>query len=125
MAAPIHHPEQLLHTLAWIGLHLLQCNVSNQYKSMSEDVINRPWRPLPSGRISADAARRLRWCLVPMCLAVSAHYGWDVVLASATLTATTILYDEVGLAGHCIGKNLCAVPGYVTFEVGATRILGM
>lgn len=125
VAAPIQHPKGLLDALAWIWLHLLQCNVSNQYKSVSEDVVNRPWRPLPSGRISANAARWLRWSLIPICLAVSARHGKEVVLASATLTVTTLLYDEAGLAGHFIGKSLCAVPGYVTFEVGATRILGM
>lgn len=125
MAAPIQHYAGLLDALAWIWLHLLQCNVSNQYKSVSEDIVNRPWRPLPSGRIPASAARWLRWSLVPICLAVSTRHGAEVVLASATLTATTVLYDEVGLAGHFIGKNLCAVPGYFAFEVGATRILGV
>ena len=35
-----------------------------------------------------------------------------------------LIYDEVGLAGHWVGKNLCNVFGYLTFEIGATKIMG-
>ena len=106
-------------------MHLLQCNVSNQYKSSDEDMINRPWRPIPSGRVSSVHAGLLRISLVPICLFISGFHGWDVVFTSAGLTMTMVIYDELNLASHWIGKNVCNVSGYLTFEIGATKIMGI
>jgi 4-hydroxybenzoate polyprenyltransferase len=87
-------------------------------------MINRPWRPIPSGRVSGSAAILLRLFLVPICLGISSFHGGDVVFASAGLTTTMILYDELHLAGHWVGKNFCNVSGYLTFELGATKVMG-
>ncbi|KAK7055260.1 UbiA prenyltransferase family [Favolaschia claudopus] len=122
--APLASLRHLLSGIFWIWLHLLQCNVSNQYKSVVEDAINRPWRPLPAGRISATTATILRWALVPTCIGLSALYGADLALTSASLTAVTIAYDEFKLAGHWFGKNLSAMFGYTVFEIGATKLMG-
>lgn len=124
VAAPVHSLSSFLHALLWIWFHLLQCNVSNQYRSAEEDFINRPWRPIPSGRVSYEDAMVIRICLIPLCLWISSLHGWDVALCSISLTITMIVYDEFQLAGHWIGKNLCNVPGYLSFEVGATKIMG-
>ncbi len=49
--APVH--SILLLGMLWIGwTHQLMCNVSNQARSCDEDAINKPWRPLSSGRIT-------------------------------------------------------------------------
>ncbi|KAF7968447.1 hypothetical protein HWV62_30573 [Athelia sp. TMB] len=124
VAAPVASPAHLLHGLAWIALHQLQCNVSNQASTGAEDAINRPWRPLPAKRITPRQMAALRWALPPLCVALSAAYGWDVAAASVGLTATTVVYDEWSLAGHWIGKNACNIAGYVTFELGASKIMG-
>ncbi|KZO90321.1 hypothetical protein CALVIDRAFT_547615 [Calocera viscosa TUFC12733] len=124
VAAPVHSKSQLFLAIVWIWLHLLQCNVSNQYKSCEEDKINKPWRPLPSQRVTFIQAQKLRWALVALCLTYSLSFGVDVALVSVVLTLTMIVYDEVGLAGHWAGKNICAVYGYGTFEIGATKIMG-
>lgn len=124
VAAPVHSFQHFLHGLAWIWVHQLQCNVSNQYSTGAEDAINRPWRPIPAGLVNDKQKLLLRWGLPPFCIALSAFYGWDVAAASAALTATTIVYDEFSLAGHWIGKNACNIGGYVSFEIGATKIMG-
>ena len=41
------------------------------------------------------------------------------------LVATSFTYDELGAAGHVVGKNFCTVGGYASFEIGATTIIGM
>lgn len=124
VAAPVHCLPNFIYGLAWIWLHQLQCNVSNQFQSAVEDSINRPWRPLPSGMISERHMLIMRWVLPPLCVAVSTMFGWDVALTSVALTITTVIYDEFGLAGHWIGKNACNIAGYVSFEIGATKIMG-
>ncbi len=100
------------------------CNVSNQAGSEDEDALNRPWRPLPSGRVTRPQAVVLRHATVLICILWSSNYGMDLVAVTAGLIATTWLYDEGGLSKSVLGKNLCNVGGYVTFEIGATKVMG-
>ncbi|KAJ7643356.1 UbiA prenyltransferase family-domain-containing protein [Mycena polygramma] len=122
-AGPFHSLSNLLQTGVWIWIHLLLCNVSNQAHSKDEDTINRPWRPIPAGRLNESQAVILRWAIASGCVLWSSLYGWDQVVTSLGLLLTTLLYDEGGLSGHVIGKNLCNIGGYVTFEIGATKII--
>jgi 4-hydroxybenzoate polyprenyltransferase len=123
-AAPVSSTLHFVRALAWIWVHLLQCNTSNQAHSREEDAVNRPWRPIPAGRISEKNVALLRAFLVPFCILFSASFGLDVAAASIMLTITTIVYDEFKLAGHWLGKNFCNIGGYVSFEIGATKIMG-
>ncbi|KAF5347406.1 hypothetical protein D9758_011279 [Tetrapyrgos nigripes] len=108
-----------LRTVIWIWIHLLQANVSNQTFSGHEDKINKPWRPLPSGRVTPKQARILRWSLMVFCLCLSAVYSRMVFIASFALTIVEIVHDDVGFSGDTVLKNLCNVGGYSTFELGA------
>lgn len=100
------------------------CNVSNQARGRVEDAVNKPWRPLPAGRVTEAQARALRWAAVAACFACSALHGPDLVLTTAGLVLTTLAYDEGGLSGHCFGKSFCNIGGYVSFEIGATKLMG-
>ncbi|KAI0065532.1 hypothetical protein BV25DRAFT_1798511, partial [Artomyces pyxidatus] len=57
--------------MGWTWLHLLQFCVSNQSANPEEDALNKPWRPIPSRRISVSATHVLRWVLLPICFALS------------------------------------------------------
>lgn len=120
-----YEPASQLIRVRVFRIHLLQHNASNQSRSRVEDALNRPWRPIPSGRISERDAIRLRLGLVPFCIGLSLFYGWDVALASTLLTITTIIHDDFALAGHWVGKNACTMLGYISFEIGATKIMGI
>ncbi|KAI6045316.1 UbiA prenyltransferase family [Pisolithus marmoratus] len=121
--APPAGVKQLIHTAIWVWIHLLQANVSNQTFSAHEDVVNKPWRPLPSGRITVDATWRFRWFLLVVCLYLSRWYGTGVLSASAALSLVEIFHDDFGFSSHPVLKNLCNVGGYLTFELGAVMII--
>ncbi|KAF8643338.1 hypothetical protein AX16_009067 [Volvariella volvacea WC 439] len=123
VAAPYSGVRPLVDTLVWIWFHLLQANVSNQTFSGDQDILNKPWRPLPSNRVTVRQARILRWLLMFWCLFLSSFFGPRVVAASAALTLVEIVHDDFDLSGHPILKNLCNVGGYSTFELGATLVL--
>lgn len=120
---PVTGIRLFVQAFLWTWLHLLNCNVSNQYKSKAEDMLNKPWRPLPSNRVSEEAARRYRWTLPLICFGISAIFSWKLAAVSFCLTLTTIVYDEVGLAGHWFGKNLMGVSGYTCFELGSVMLM--
>ncbi|KAJ7825772.1 UbiA prenyltransferase family [Mycena olivaceomarginata] len=122
-AAPVRSPARFIYGISWTWLHLLQVDVSNQYRSITEDEINRPWRPLPSGRISQQSSTIMRWLLVPICVATSIPFGGGVSLASLSLTALLIAHDELGFSGHWVTKNVINSLGYLSFEFGATTIM--
>lgn len=63
--------------LLGVWMDLLAFNISNQRQpgSVIEDAANKPWRALPSGRISEEGARRLLLALIPTCIAKSLLLG--------------------------------------------------
>src|ERR1700734_2784258 len=74
-AAPLASFDRLPHVIFWVWLHLLQFDVSNQYLDPTEDTLNKPFRPIPSGRVTLRQAQILRWALVPICMALSTCYS--------------------------------------------------
>ncbi|KAJ6544432.1 hypothetical protein B0H19DRAFT_1212571 [Mycena capillaripes] len=124
-AAPAQSVGRFVYGVFWTWLHLLQVDVSNQYRSIAEDAINRPWRPLPSGKICQKSATVMRWMLVPICIFSSIPFGGGVGLSSIGLTVLLIAHDEIGFAGHWSSKNLINAIGYLSFEFGATNIMNI
>ncbi|KAJ7580831.1 UbiA prenyltransferase family [Mycena floridula] len=123
VTVPVQSLGDWLKMLCWIWTHLLQATVSNQNYSANEDIINKPWRPLPSSRVTERQAAILRWCLVFGNLAFSAMLGKRVMYVSAALALVEFVHDDLGLSHHPIFKNVCNIGGYGTFEAGATLIL--
>ncbi|KAG2123268.1 UbiA prenyltransferase family [Suillus clintonianus] len=123
IVSPRHDPLALSCSLCWLWLHLFQGNVSNQSYSAPEDLLNKPWRPVPSGRISIKDSRALRWGLMVFCLGFSSLFSLNVVMTSAIFTVLVIVHDDFGLSGHPIGKNVLNVGAYVSFELGSTLVL--
>lgn len=123
MLAPINSLSRLWSSLFWTWLHLLHFCIANQSSSVSEDLSNKPWRPLPSQRITPLQAMCFRWALVPVCLAFSQFHG--SLPASLILLTATWIYNDLGGHEHGLVKNFLNVVGYVAFELGATVISGM
>ncbi|KAI0735534.1 UbiA prenyltransferase family-domain-containing protein [Earliella scabrosa] len=120
-AAPASLPiPQLLPRMLWIWVHLLQFCMSNQCVGLQEDAANKPWRPIPSRRITVAAARHLRWALLAVCLVLSARSG--VLLASAGLAFATLAYNELRLDSHWASRHVCNALGYAAFNAGATYV---
>jgi hypothetical protein len=112
--------DRMFLSILWIWLHLLQFCVSNQSLDPEEDSSNKPWRPIPSGLISVDGARNLRWMLLPFCLSVSVRleaYWQGISLALAILA-----HNELGLHSHLFLRNICNAWGYASFNAGALTI---
>ncbi|EMD37510.1 hypothetical protein CERSUDRAFT_114151 [Gelatoporia subvermispora B] len=125
-AAPAPCTYLIVQSTFWIWLHVLQFDVSNQTLKPEEDEFNKHDRPLPSRRLTIEAAYVLRWMLVPICWLWSAMYSVKTFYSSVALVALTILYNECAAhAGHWLARNCVNAAGFAAFETGATLVANM
>ena len=109
--------------LLWNWLNLLTFNVANQRlpNSVQEDSVNKPWRPLPSKRLSLNGARRLLLGLIPCCLFVINFLGG--LRETAAMLILTWMYNDLGGADeNYIIRNLINAGGFMCHGSGATII---
>ncbi|KAI1278543.1 UbiA prenyltransferase family-domain-containing protein [Xylaria sp. FL0933] len=115
---------RLPYMLAWIWLHLLVEDIANQIQDSSivEDTINKPWRPIPAGRLTAAEARSLVRILVVAALSFSLFLG--SFLPSTTLMTMIWLYNDLdGSSSGPAMRNLLNAVGLACFGWGAVCVL--
>lgn len=112
----------ILNTVLWIWILLLAFCVSNQasIQSVVEDTINKPWRPIPSSRVTIDQARTLRWILVIINLIFSTYHG--NLKAAAIFLSADFAYNDLGLSAWWFTKSLLNAVGYASFQYGAVIV---
>ncbi|KAG8164675.1 hypothetical protein KVR01_004950 [Diaporthe batatas] len=92
--------------LTYIWLYVFHFDLSNQKDpgSIEEDKLNKPWRAIPSGRLTIEAAQK-----------------WYVVATCMLLTASLLLggFPE---ALSWWGKNIINALFYTTGQLGTTRV---
>ncbi len=105
-------------------MNLLVENISNQRlpASVVEDGTNKPWRPIPAGRISAREAQCLLLAAIPT--VVGASFLLDAFTPSIVLMALVWMYNDLDGAGINIWvRNLLNGGGLMCFSWGALRVL--
>ncbi|KAJ1323567.1 beta-trans-bergamotene synthase [Microdochium nivale] len=130
-AAPILQPLRVALMLLWLWAHLLVENIANQRPAPAvlEDTVNKPWWPVPAGRITSEQCQAVLRHLVPACLLGSwlfdnACGSCGVTQASALLMCMVWLYNDLGAdsAGPLLRNALNAV-GLALFGWGALVVL--
>ncbi|KAF2867686.1 UbiA prenyltransferase family-domain-containing protein [Massariosphaeria phaeospora] len=108
----------------WIWLQLLVLDVSNQRRadSVAEDALNKPWRPLPSGRLERRHAKQLLLCCIPISYALSQHLlgGGPETVA---LFVLNWIYNDLGAAENWILRNVLNALGITSIGAGATAVV--
>ncbi|KAK3203044.1 hypothetical protein GRF29_112g44543, partial [Pseudopithomyces chartarum] len=114
----------LPHALLWIWLHLLLLGLSNQRQraSIAEDAVNKPWRPIPSGRLDQHHARYLLLCMIPVTYMLS-HYVLGATFETAALFVFNWIYNDLDAAEDLVLRNVLNVLGMTTIGVGARAVL--
>lgn len=90
----------------WLSLFIYSFNLSTQCYSIEEDSINKPDRPLPSGKVTLDGARkRLRVVYTLLFLLVT--YKPCIILETLCEVAATVFlcHAEPQIGGHWFIKN--------------------
>ncbi|KAI4142139.1 MAG: hypothetical protein LQ340_007428 [Diploschistes diacapsis] len=115
---------RLPQTFGWVWINVLLFSISNQRseEAVLEDLINKPWRPLPSGRITPPQARRLLLFCIPLIFMVCSLW-LGAAEESAYCTILTWMYNDLGGADeHFLIRNGINSLAYFLYGSGALRV---
>ena len=111
-------------TIYWTWINLLPFAIANQRQpsSIQEDMQNKPWRSMPSKRLSEKQAKYLMLILYPV--AIMSSFALGGMRQSATLVLLGYWYNDLGGADKsCIVRNLINACGFLSFATGAAEVL--
>ncbi|KAH8703480.1 UbiA prenyltransferase family-domain-containing protein [Talaromyces proteolyticus] len=115
--------RRLPYVVLWNWLNLLIFDLANQRhpESILEDSINKPWRPLPSGRISVSQTRHLLLIALPVVLGINYCLGaWEETILLFTLTW---MYNDLGGGDDgFIVRNIIIAVAFSQYNKGALRV---
>ncbi|KAI4594759.1 hypothetical protein KJ359_007562 [Pestalotiopsis sp. 9143b] len=108
----------------WTWINLLAFTVNNQRSpsAVTEDRLNKPWRPIPSGRLSTDQARTVGTFAHLLAQASSLLIGGGLI-QSVFLSFFGYIYNDLGGGdrGFVIRNALNAI-GFTSFASGALEV---
>lgn len=124
-ATPILPPllSRLFKSITWTWLNLWVFNLANQRlpDSILEDSLNKPWRAIPSGRLSPSSARHLLLASLPLVYLSTLHLGGRT--ESLVLMVLTWMYNDLGAADeNFLLRHACNALGFVVFGAGAAGV---
>lgn len=109
--------------VVWVWINVLIFDLANQRltSSVIEDSINKPWRPLPSGRMTVFQARRLLLAVLPVIFILTVYLGgMEETIAMMVLTW---MYNDLGGADESyVVRNLINAFGFMCYSSGATQV---
>ncbi|KAI4211382.1 MAG: hypothetical protein LQ351_005808 [Letrouitia transgressa] len=109
---------------AWVWLNLLVFCIGNQRlpHSIAEDKLNKPWRPIPSGRLSPAQAKE-NWItaqVIAASLSLALGQGLWQCLA---LMVLGYIYNDLGAGDRSsVLRNLLSAAGFLCFGTGAAAV---
>ena len=107
----------------WVWMNLLPFAIDNQRRpeAIAEDKINKPWRSLPSGRLTPKHAGILMLVAYPLAFTSSFFLGG--LRQCLILVLLGIWYNDMGGSDSTfITRNLINALGYVCFTSGAMEV---
>ncbi|KAF7879536.1 hypothetical protein EAF04_000731 [Stromatinia cepivora] len=109
-------------TLIWVWLALLPFNINNQRlpDAIEEDSINKPWRPLVSGRLSPLQATFLMYAIFILDFLVS--FLMHAFIPCLIMFILGYIYNDLGGADSAITRNFINALGFQAFGWGATMV---
>ncbi|CZR51054.1 uncharacterized protein PAC_00929 [Phialocephala subalpina] len=109
--------------IVWTWLNLWIFNLANQRlpNSILEDSINKPWRVIPSGRLTPTQARRLLLISIPAVFLSTLYLGGRD--ESVGLMILTWVYNDLGAGDEVFFlRHVINALGFVSFGAGATQV---
>ncbi|POS70194.1 UbiA prenyltransferase [Diaporthe helianthi] len=108
--------------LLWSWSNLLLFNLHNQRhaSAVAEDSVNKPWRPMPAGRLSSREATLAMYFTYLVVLAISLEFGG--LLPCVFEAFFCLWYNEWGGASDPYLKNILNGLGFACFFAGPLEV---
>ena len=103
--------------------NVLVFDLANQRspESIEEDRLNKPWRPLPAGRISQRRTRHLMIIIMP--IAILLNYLLSVEKETALIFILTWIYNDLGGSDDSwLIRNLVIAAGFFLHNLGSLKV---
>lgn len=91
----------------WANVYIFDLANQRLPESVQEDIVNKPWRPIPTGRITSEQTRRLMLYSIPTVLGLSFLMG--VWRESALILLLTWLYNDLKGGDELVRDLIIAV----------------
>jgi 4-hydroxybenzoate polyprenyltransferase len=107
--------------IAFNWYNVFNFDLANQRlpESVQEDLINKPWRPIPTGKVTSEQARRAMLITVPLALAL--NYIQGVGMEGVFIHILTWLYNDLKGCDELIRDPIIAV-AYGLFNAASLKI---
>lgn len=102
-------------------LNNLTFDLANQTAPMAveEDKVNKPWRPIPSGRVTQEQTRRAMLFVIPLVMAFNWAVGtWEEGMG---ITVLTWMYNDLG-GGDELSRDVIIAIAFALFNGGSLRL---
>ncbi|KAI1134210.1 hypothetical protein F5Y05DRAFT_239187 [Hypoxylon sp. FL0543] len=103
------------------NLFLFSLHNQRQPETIAEDALNKPWRPIPAGRFTAEQAKYALYFTHPFCLVIASTMGG--LVPYSILTIFHVWYNEFGGASNGILKNIINAVGIACFLAGPLEVV--
>lgn len=106
----------------WVWINLLPFAIDNQRQpaAILEDSLNKPWRPMPTRRLTPSQAKYLMLTLYPVALWTSVYLGG--MRQCIALMLLGFLYNDSGGADFCFLRNIINACGFICFTSGSMEV---
>ncbi|RYP42640.1 hypothetical protein DL767_000009 [Monosporascus sp. MG133] len=107
--------------MVWINLLPFAIDNQRQPEAILEDSHNKPWRTMPSGRMTSSQAKTLMFCLYPSAFLASLWLGG--VRQCLALMVLGFGYNDLNMADWgWVSRNAINALGFCCFASGALEV---
>jgi len=102
--------SKYLFLMLWLSSYIYFFDLSNQITGVDEDKINKPDRPIASGKVTLHGAKARWWFALSLFLVMGLVDSETLMLPTINWIATTAFLVLTRWGNHFIGKNMFAMP---------------
>ncbi|KAI0870872.1 UbiA prenyltransferase family-domain-containing protein [Hypoxylon argillaceum] len=103
----------------WYSVFIFDLSNQRSSESIEEDLINKPWRPIPTGKVSATEARRILLLAIPLVLLF--NYLLGVWRQGLFILILTWMYNDIR-GGDEVVRDLIISVAYGMFNSASLEI---
>ena len=112
----------LAKTLSFNWVNLVIFDLANQRQAGAEDKLNKPWRPIPSGRMTDTSMRHWLIAAIPLALAYNYLY-LGTGTEGCLLAILTWMYNDLGGGDdNWLLRNLIISSAFSVYNLGSMKV---